>query len=673
MNSALLILLAPLLTVNAATLSGQVTDDHGAPVAGARVFVETGPALVLQETLADASGRYTFDEVPPGRIGVFAYAPGHAFGGMTPDLGAGEDSVVAPIRLGASATLSGKIVDQKNKPVPGARISSVLLMEPVNVGIALAKLKRFGIEPPTSDDEGRFTLDNLPGGVPMALKVEHPSYAQEILANVTAGKDEVKITLDPGEIVSGKVLSRKNRVSVANQAILIRSSEPPYGTALTMTDGQGVFTVRLKPGAYLYQTTGSDLRSAGWEKLLVAPQSAQTGYTLLVAGTATIKGDVRDAVTDKPVEDARLVLESFGNPSDVGVTGVNGQYQLVAVEGENIVRLRSAPGYQLTDQKAVQVTAMEGQVVDLPTFWVRPLPSYAVQVIHEDGTPAAGAIVRLLKPLQYHWRVTGEQGMVSLEVAAVPEGGPVVGVVESLRDDMGALFQFDPGAAETARVQLFPFASVTGSVANGRNKPLEGVVVGGVFQGIADEDPLPLWRTVTQTDGQFSMNGVIPHVPMVSIAYAQAADLGRSVSYNLAPGERKDVGSLLVEGGQPGESLSGQMLDWRKHAHIAGPQPSEPDQKRPACVMYCDAAELDMVVDALEAAARIMANYNIEFAAVAAAGAPGSPAEIPVLQGTPPASATTYLLNDAGIVVHETLGMPTVRALRQLALPQGSR
>ena len=67
-------LFSQVLLAQTATLHGQVTDESGAVIPGAKVTLN-GPAGAVKRTVADSSGSYTFAGVPPGDYTVQASAP----------------------------------------------------------------------------------------------------------------------------------------------------------------------------------------------------------------------------------------------------------------------------------------------------------------------------------------------------------------------------------------------------------------------------------------------------------------------------------------------------------------------------------------------------------------------------------------------------------------------
>jgi|SRR5579871_613613 len=71
---SLLVLLAPLLPAQIATLRGQITDESGAVVPAAEVTVSAANGQ-KRKAQSDAAGSYSFDSLPPGNYTVCALAP----------------------------------------------------------------------------------------------------------------------------------------------------------------------------------------------------------------------------------------------------------------------------------------------------------------------------------------------------------------------------------------------------------------------------------------------------------------------------------------------------------------------------------------------------------------------------------------------------------------------
>ena len=651
-----------------ATVSGVVTGTGGQPVPGARVFLEAGLGAPLSQIQTGEDGAFQFANVPSGIAGVFAIAEGYGFGGLSQNVPVDDAVSGLAIALRTSGGIAGKVVDMKGEPVSGARITGLLLLGESPVGIPLAKLKEFGFDEPVTDGDGRFAASMLPQGTTVALKVGHANFAQAGVQNVTVGDRDVRVQLSPGVLVQGTVLSRDGDTAVANAAIIIRSATPPHDTVVTKTGFSGDFAIRLNPGYYLYQASGLELRSPGWEKLTVSGREPGLRVTLRVAGIARLTGDVRDAVTGAPVAGARLALVAYGSPVDVVTTGSTGTFQFAGAEGENIVRLEAVPGYAPPDRPYLTLQAGQGEALTLPTFWLRPLPAHRLQIVDEKDQPANGVLVRLIRPFQYGIYISNAEGWVQFEVASFPEGGRIVGLAEQRDRSLAALFSIEAAGPESGKIKLFPVGAVSGTVVNDKGKPIQGAIVGGLFQRDEDEETLKLWRTVSDKDGKFTWNAVVPFVPMACLAAAGTDGFGRSMPFNVEPGKAQDVGNIVIAGagtrnrkGQ-GQTVRGENLDWSAYPILSGSLPAS-ETKRPTVILFTTAAEAPLYLQTLTSARSVLRENEVNLVLVSDGPVSLNGGSIPILQGTAPGSAPTYLLDANGVVALETWDLPPLAAI----------
>lgn len=649
-----------------ADVSGRVVNTAGEGIASARVFAEPGLGGAVLDTLADSDGRFLFADLPAGQTGIFTAAPGFGFGGVHLALGVEDQPPGITITLHPATTMRGVVLDSKGNAISGARITRIGLTDADKVGIPLSKLTGFGYAMPESGSDGHFSLPNLPAGGTVALKVGHPSFAQEGVADLRADDTSVRVTLYPGVLVQGEVLSRERGVPVANAGILIQNAVPPHDSAVTDTGATGTFNIRLKPGVYLYQATGSGARSPGWSRLVVTGETAQQRVRLSVAGTGWVRGTIKDAVSGGPIAGARVVLSSNGQPSGVVRTSSSGVFRFPAAEGKNTIQVEAAQGYMPPPSGPLTVTVMAGQELDLPEMWLAPVPDFRVRVVDEAGLPVPGAILTLLQPEQFGWRSADADGWVSLRVGSLPPDGKIIGRAEDPGQPRAALFQLTAANAGGAEVQLFELGRVSGTVTNSRGKELEGAQIGGVFPGVEDTDSaMLLWRGVSGPDGAFQWNAIVPGVPQRCLASTGPNATGQSMNANLAPGEHKDLGRVIVEEGEGGESLLGERFDWNAYTPLCGTLPDKAARSgKRALVMFVPADNADIALEVMDKIRRETPARDWIMAVVVNGLYTCGPASGTVLRGTPPGVATSYLLDTEGRVVLETFGLPPLQALQ---------
>ncbi len=655
MNLAGLSAVAACLLLQLSGITGQVTGPDGTPVHGARVFAEPGIAGALLETQTAEDGQFRIDNVAGEGVGVFAIAPGLGFGGRHVNLSASAEAAV-PIQLQPAASISGSVATEKGEPIRNARITRVGILSEPKVGIPLAKLGAFGFPEPVTNEKGEYTIANLPAGAKIAIKIAHSDYAQEALDNVDVGRTDLRAVLHPGVTLRGEVTARQGGQPLSSVSVLVRSAQPPHDTAMVLTDASGQFSLRLKPGQYACQASGASLRSAGWEAIAFTDEAPEAMIRLSVAATGSIHGEMRDAVSGKPVEGARILVECGGKQAALLRTGSAGEFQTALAEGEALIKLEPVPGYAAPERAAIRVQVAAGQNVELPGLWLKPIPMYRLQVVDEDAQrPVSGAVITLLNPPQLGWHVTGPDGSVELGIAAAPAGGRIVGFVEDRTRPLGALFQIAATGHAVARVQLLPLASITGRVVSEGGKPAEGIAVSAVFEDIE------LWRTVSGADGVFSWPSVVPGVPQQCLVHAAAPV--QSKGFNPQFGASENLGDIVIGASPKGASFLGKRLPWRKYRLLQGPAPA---RDGPAIVVYASREQVPALLESLSAVQGALGDL-IMMALVSDDGVNVEPPGIPVFSGKAPALATTYVVGDGGKVVLETFGLPPLRALTQEA------
>lgn len=649
-------LLAPWLM--GAALTGSVLDTAGNPLPGATLFAEPGLSLPLVSTTADAQGHFTFEDVPPAPVGIVAYAPGHAYGGVHLNVLPSEGQSLA-ITLGPAAVLQGQVKNQAGKPVEGAQIARVALLDGAKVAVPLSKMAAAGIATPVTDAKGAFQIPGLPAGAAVALKVMHPQYAQEGAGGFRVG-EEATLTLSPGAILEGSVLERGSNVPVGGIRVTLRSAHPPHDTTLVVSANNGDFLARLKPGIYAYRAEGEDLASSGWENLTITPEATQPRLAIYVGPVGTLAGEIKDAVSGKPIEGVRVIVQTDHAIEAYARTDANGQYAVRAAEGDYVVALEGAAGYFPPASGATRVRIAAGQRLDLPGQWLAPIPPYQIYVVDAAGQPVTDTVITLLRPYQLGWHPVDAQGHAELKVGQVPADGKILGLAEHLHQSMGALFVLSRESGEEARVQLLPLGTASGRVVNDRGRRLAGAVVGSLFPGETDDDIAPLWRTLTDADGAFSWRYVVPGLPQRVVTRGKTNALSGSQTFSLDAGGQMDLGEIRVDA-ERGESLAGRSFPWNSLRPLCGAPEAAP-QNKPALVICCEPDELEATLEGCRTVSAVFPQ-ELDVRVVLNGTLVCRDTPVPVYSGKTPAGCSTYVINPRGIVTLETFGLPPVFAL----------
>ena len=153
-----LLISAPMVAQNAApdepgSISGAVVNAAtGEPVAGVKIVLRTpgNPP----SGLTDARGRYTIEGVAPRRYGAaLAFSRDHPFSGVrTVNVGAGEHVRSIDFRLYPNQSISGRVVDENDEPLPGLEV--VLLGREYYMG----ELRYYRRAAARTDDQGEYRI-----------------------------------------------------------------------------------------------------------------------------------------------------------------------------------------------------------------------------------------------------------------------------------------------------------------------------------------------------------------------------------------------------------------------------------------------------------------------------------------------------------------------------------
>ncbi len=643
-------------------IAGIITDDDGGVVANARVFAEPGIEGAVVEGVVSTDGTFSIAGDFYGDVGVFAKAPGRGYGGIHLNIAAGDRPQALHIELAPETRVTGTVTDHNGAPVSGARISSIAITHPVKVGIPLSKLAGVGIETPLSDSAGRFQVDGIPHNGRIALKFEHHAYAQEALMDIAAGAGDVSVTMHRGVTIRGQVSIRGTDTLVSGATVAARNAQPPHDTAFSVSDGAGVFTMRLKPGVYLFQAYAAGRISPGLQRVDVSGALPEQQLRLALSETSRITGTIHDASTGDPVPGVRVLLETQGEPAGAARTGADGQFLLRAAAGENILHFDSIPGYLPPDTRALRVSAPGGETLELAGLWLAPIPEFNLHVFEDDGeTPVAGAFITLLRPQQFGWQQADSSGRAQLRFTTMPKDNRVFGFAEHPGRMKGALFALDRQNAQDASVALLPLATVKGRVVNENGAPVVGATVGALYADDALPEALPLWRCLTDGNGAFRWPAVPAGVPQRCLASFGAIDAAAQQDINPAPGEVMDIGVITLSGAASQQNDATKPYD--ELTHLCGPTAVPGDAGLLA--LYCTPAEAFVYMQAANSMRKELRPLDIETLVAVTGEYACDEAAVPVYKGgnKPPAA---YLYDRNGALALRAVGAPPLAALRAL-------
>jgi uncharacterized GH25 family protein len=370
----------------------------GAPVPGAELTFSQGGAAASARAGADG----TFAFVPPaaGRWllqavtapGFLPFAPEWGHSPVELDARPGLHVKGLEIHLAPALELSGRVVDDRGRPVPGA---AVRLLGVLSEAALFPIADRF-----TTDAGGAFTFVAPEGALLEARKDGFRPGRAEVDWTVIVNRgvrlelSPMDRALPPGGPVAGRVVARGG-APVAGA--LVTASRMRFGgggpaSAQTLSGSDGAFALPdLELGRY--EITA---RADGYAPGSVGRVSPGTKDVVVELGPGgRLRGCVRDASSGRPV--APFTVLVFEREGPLGrdlarsrsVIDPSGCYALADLAPGPAAVVVSAPGYGPSREVQVEIPA-DGEVVADAALAQGGRVTGRV-VADEDGAPIAGA------------------------------------------------------------------------------------------------------------------------------------------------------------------------------------------------------------------------------------------------------------------------------------------
>jgi len=315
------------LLVRAATLSGRVLDEQGAPIEGARLQLTRAGENMFAAFMRSMEGA---GAVRSGRDGSFEakrLAPGErqrldvshddyeerAIAGISLAPGATRSGLVVVLRRGLS--VRGSVKDEQGRPLAGAQVtlSHARTLRAGRGGMQMVMMGPGSEVRRETGPDGRFEFRGLKAG-DYSLTVRRAGSSRASVDPVKVGEargEPVEIVLRPGASVSG-VLRDKSGAPVPGLVVnAAAAGVPAMGPgalgAEEPTGPDGFFSIDGLTAGESYDlsvmgATGPAGRRAG----VVAPAE---GADVTVSGSGRIRGRVLDAESGRAVGDFDLRYE----------------------------------------------------------------------------------------------------------------------------------------------------------------------------------------------------------------------------------------------------------------------------------------------------------------------------------------------------------------------------
>ena len=306
-----------------AGVRGRVVDGSGRPVAGA--LLKIGP-FGAQRALSAGDGTFELRNVPPGRGVVSTFARGFAPVQSIVDVPADERATAElAVQLEPGHRLSGRIVDRQGRGIHRVRVTPL-----VQSPFVQSPFRRWE---PAADvytaRDGSFRFVDLPAGI-LVLDCFGMDVARKEEPNVAVDRTDVTIVMDRPARLAGRVVDDATGAPV--RRFSVRFVDPQlhqgdrrasgYGVewvrGLEFSDVDGVWrtdTERFDDGAVLgVEVIADGYAPAVMRRVIASPNPDPNGCVLRLQKATRITGRVVDAVTGKPVAEARVAAFDDDHP-----------------------------------------------------------------------------------------------------------------------------------------------------------------------------------------------------------------------------------------------------------------------------------------------------------------------------------------------------------------------
>jgi uncharacterized GH25 family protein len=543
------------------TIEVTVTDAaNGSPIAGADVELRS---TLTWKARSGGNGVATLTGIGATWAPLVARAEGFAPAALRLQA-SGQPATVQTISLALShgAALVGRVVDDKGKPVAGARVVATSASEPLPV----VDPRRDGV---LAGADGSFTIPVVAAGT-WRLTATHgdaaPTTSVPITVDGTHARTGIELVLTSGAIVRGTVKDKTGApVAGADVSVVGNGFVEWRARRQAFTDAGGHFTIA---GLERRAVEVVAWHESGSSAIVAADLAAQReqDVTLTLELTGAIHGTVVDRA-GQPIADAQVVADPdfSGGVADRAVWSVRGVQETVADQGgaftfagrpDGTYRIRAArPGASEAALALSEgITAKPGDTVKLA---VPADGRLAGKVELAGGKPPAAFTLTLggtnavpFASPDGAFVLTGAAGTYPLTV----EGPGFVSLTKEV-----TLSEGKDTDAGTITVQ--PGRSISGRVVDEHGVPVAKATVaagflltgGGAELYIKDESP-GAQDTTTDDNGQFVLSGFPPAAITI---VAGKPNVGRSASVQLPASPDSATLDLALA---PTTSLAGTIV-----------------------------------------------------------------------------------------------------------------
>lgn len=569
------------------TITGTAIGPDGAPVAEAMVgMAHPDAAGVVRrgwtETPTGPDGRFRltvpWNAAPWRRHSVVARKQGLAFGWAW-----ARDGDDIEIHLGGeTVTCSGTVVTTNGQPIAGA---DVILRGIYGGGRAETNYAWLSHHPSsalgvTSDQQGIFTIPDLPPDAKVNLQVEAQGFAHARSGTVPADAtpETLSIWMQPEGRIEGRALRDGQPVSDVTLHASGTSGQglAAWGYAVSGPDGR----YRLDSLAASTYTI-SVCRAGDWTAPIltgidVAEAQTVRGVDVELIPGAVVEGTVTLGDTGEPAVGAHIAAQVWAGPTDSltlssAAAGEQGTVRFHLPPGRSMVYYqRDYPGYPNAEPHDYSLSLSDGETRTDLVFVLQPAATLAGVVQGPDGESIPGAELFLMTMAHRfpffepeNPEVTGPDGRFELSLGAWSPDARLQ--VFTRLPGSGLVWAGAATPEQDMVVELQRGGWLQARTADQQGEPVAGIAAGASLAAAADRSyriPL-LWRS--DEDGLLRIGPLPPDEPLNVWLLGEARQMlvgpgwDPFEEYRVAAGEVTELPALTLN--PDGRTLRGTVID----------------------------------------------------------------------------------------------------------------
>ena len=399
----------PLQMILGDEIQGIVVDQEGAPIAGAEVLVvDGGLALAPIRTTSGTDGRFRIGPLLP--VAYPRSYLGQADGYLPNQVSASGSTEELRIVLEPGATLSGRVLDERGRPVAGALVRWLMNRQPSpaapgdGLGVTTGPVPAIpyddtpavavGFGDAMTDENGEFVIAGVQAGEGEVV-ASHEDYAPSprvaSLLAPGATVEDLTLVLREGGVLEGRLVDARG-FPVRFVPVEVTSDE--VGTpASRVSDENGYFSF---PGLLGTITVSARPYDAASVNQTVFIQAGDRREIQLVLEEAL--SELRGRIVDErgfPIGGVELLVESASTGTAferIGVSNADGTFSFIALPAPPYTVRADHPDYALVES----LVAADHRSQDELSLVLRA-GSNIVGLVHDEwtGGPVVGAEIHL--------------------------------------------------------------------------------------------------------------------------------------------------------------------------------------------------------------------------------------------------------------------------------------